>query len=94
VWSHDGFICVGEVYKNYLKMIFPKGASFGDIRACMLNLLIFNVLRLSCIGVRTISPDSGPRWPIPPFRLHAHVDYARVADDSFRMQNDEYEQTV
>ena len=27
VWSHDGFICTGEVYKNHVKMTFPKGAS-------------------------------------------------------------------
>ena len=26
VWSHDGFICTGEVYKNHVKMTFPKGA--------------------------------------------------------------------
>jgi hypothetical protein len=30
VWSHDGFICTGEVYKNHVKMTFPKGASLED----------------------------------------------------------------
>jgi hypothetical protein len=30
VWSHDGFICTGEVYKNHVKMTFPKGASLKD----------------------------------------------------------------
>jgi hypothetical protein len=30
VWSHDGLICTGEVYKNHVKMTFPKGASLED----------------------------------------------------------------
>jgi hypothetical protein len=30
VWSHDGLICTGEVYKNHVKMTFPKGASLEE----------------------------------------------------------------
>jgi hypothetical protein len=30
VWSHDGSICTGEVYKNVVKMTFFKGASLED----------------------------------------------------------------
>lgn len=30
VWSHDGLICTGEVYKSMVKMTFPKGASLDD----------------------------------------------------------------
>ncbi len=30
VWSHDGLICTGEVYKNAVKMTFPMGASLDD----------------------------------------------------------------
>jgi len=30
VWSHDGMICTGEVYKNAVKMTFAKGASLKD----------------------------------------------------------------
>lgn len=30
VWSHDGLICTGEVYKNAVKMTFPRGASLKD----------------------------------------------------------------
>jgi hypothetical protein len=30
VWSHDGLICTGEIYKNAVKMTFPKGASLKD----------------------------------------------------------------
>ena len=30
VWSHDGMICTGEVYKSAVKMTFAKGASLKD----------------------------------------------------------------
>ena len=30
VWEHDGMICTGETYKNYVKMTFAKGASLDD----------------------------------------------------------------
>jgi hypothetical protein len=30
VWSHDGMICTGETYKNYVKMTFAKGAALED----------------------------------------------------------------
>jgi hypothetical protein len=30
VWSHNGHLCTGEVYKNHVKMTFPKGASLED----------------------------------------------------------------
>jgi hypothetical protein len=30
VWYHDGMICTGETYKNYVKMTFAKGASLED----------------------------------------------------------------
>jgi hypothetical protein len=30
VWSHNGMICTGETYKNYVKMTFAKGASLPD----------------------------------------------------------------
>ncbi len=30
VWSHDGIICTGEVYKDKVKMTFAKGASLKD----------------------------------------------------------------
>jgi Domain of unknown function (DU1801) len=30
VWYHDGMICTGEVYKNQVKMTFPKGTSLQD----------------------------------------------------------------
>ncbi len=30
VWSHDGLICTGEVYKKAVKMTFAKGAFLKD----------------------------------------------------------------
>ncbi len=30
VWSHDGIICTGEVYKKAVKLTFAKGASLKD----------------------------------------------------------------
>ncbi len=30
VWSHDGIICTGEVYKAAVKMTFAKGAALAD----------------------------------------------------------------
>ena len=30
VWSHDGIICTGEVYKNAVKTTFARGASLRD----------------------------------------------------------------
>jgi hypothetical protein len=30
MWSHDGMICTGETYKDYVKVTFAKGASLED----------------------------------------------------------------
>ena len=30
VWSHDGIVCTGETYKNYVKVTFAKGAFLKD----------------------------------------------------------------
>jgi Uncharacterized conserved protein len=30
VWSHEGLICTGEVYKKVVKMTFAKGAALKD----------------------------------------------------------------
>jgi hypothetical protein len=29
-WEHDGMICTGETYKNYVKFTFAKGAALDD----------------------------------------------------------------
>lgn len=30
VWSHDGIVCTGETYKQYVKLTFAQGASLPD----------------------------------------------------------------
>lgn len=30
VWSHDGIVCTGETYKEYVKLTFAQGASLPD----------------------------------------------------------------
>ncbi len=30
VWEHDGIICTGETYKDYVKTTFARGASLAD----------------------------------------------------------------
>ncbi len=30
VWYHKGMVCTGEIYKDVVKMTFPKGASLDD----------------------------------------------------------------
>jgi hypothetical protein len=30
LWSHDGMVCTGETYKQYVKLTFAKGASLPD----------------------------------------------------------------
>jgi hypothetical protein len=30
VWEHEGMICTGETYKEYVKLTFAKGASLED----------------------------------------------------------------
>ena len=30
VWEHDGIICTGETYKDYVKLTFARGAALED----------------------------------------------------------------
>lgn len=30
VWSHDGILCIGEIYKNHLRLTFAKGPYLED----------------------------------------------------------------
>jgi len=45
VWSHDGIICTGEVYKNVVKTTFAKGASLEDPSGLFNSSLEGNVRR-------------------------------------------------
>ena len=44
-WEHDGIICTGETYKNYVKMTFAKGASLEDPSGLFNSSLEGNVRR-------------------------------------------------
>ena len=30
VWEHNGILCTGETYKDYVKLTFPRGAALAD----------------------------------------------------------------
>ncbi len=30
MWSHDGIVCTGESYKQYVKLTFARGAAISD----------------------------------------------------------------
>lgn len=45
VWSHDGMICTGEVYKTVVKLTFAKGASLNDSAGLFNSSLDGNVRR-------------------------------------------------
>ena len=45
IWSHDGIICTGESYKNYIKLTFAKGASLKDPTGLFNSSLEGNVRR-------------------------------------------------
>jgi hypothetical protein len=45
VWSHDGGICTGEVYKSVVKLTFFKGASLEDPSSLFNSSLEGNVRR-------------------------------------------------
>jgi hypothetical protein len=45
VWSHDGIICTGELYKKVVKLSFPRGASLPDPAGLFNSSLTGNVRR-------------------------------------------------
>jgi len=45
VWSRDGIICTGEVYKSAVKMTFAKGAALEDPKGLFNSSLEGNVRR-------------------------------------------------
>jgi hypothetical protein len=44
-WEHDGIICTGETYKEYVKLTFAKGASLADPAGLFNSSLDGNVRR-------------------------------------------------
>jgi len=45
VWSHDGIICTGEVYKDHVKFTFARGASLKDVSGLFNSSLEGNLRR-------------------------------------------------
>ena len=45
VWEHDGMICTGETYKDYVKVTFAKGASLDDPKGLFNSSLDGNTRR-------------------------------------------------
>jgi hypothetical protein len=45
VWEHDGIICTGETYKEWVKITFAKGASLKDPTKLFNSSLDGNVRR-------------------------------------------------
>ncbi|MGH9103593.1 MAG: DUF1801 domain-containing protein [Acidimicrobiales bacterium] len=45
VWSDDGMICTGEVYKDHVKLTFAKGASLPDPKGLFNSSLGGNLRR-------------------------------------------------
>jgi hypothetical protein len=50
VWSHDGGICTGEIYKDKVKLTFFKGASLEDPAKLFNSSLDGNARRAIDIG--------------------------------------------
>ena len=58
VWSHDGIICTGEAYKQFVKLTFAKGAFLADPHHLFNAGLTGNVRR--AIDLREEDEIDGP----------------------------------
>ena len=45
IWSHDGIVCTGEIYKSIVKLTFAKGAALEDPKKLFNSSLGGNVRR-------------------------------------------------
>ena len=45
VWSHDGIICLGDTFKNAVRLTFPKGAQMKDPKKLFNTRLESNTVR-------------------------------------------------
>lgn len=52
VWSHNGIVCMAEIWKDNIKLLFPKGALLDDPKK------LFNA-RLNSSQVRAIEFHDG-----------------------------------
>jgi hypothetical protein len=60
VWSHDGVVCTGEHYKQWVKFTFAKGASLKDPKKLFNASLEGNARR--AIDVREGETLDGPAF--------------------------------
>ena len=60
VWSHDGIVCTGEIYKQTVKLTFAKGAFLADPRHLFNAGLTGNVRR--AIDLRAEDEVDGPSF--------------------------------
>lgn len=58
VWSHQGILCTGEVYKKAVKLTFPKGASLDD-PAKLFNSSLEGKVRRALDITEDAQPDEG-----------------------------------
>lgn len=58
VWSHQGILCTGEVYKKAVKLTFPKGASLDD-PAKLFNSSLEGKVRRALDITEDTQPDEG-----------------------------------
>jgi hypothetical protein len=61
VWSHDGIVCTGETYKQYVKLTFAKGAALKDPKKLFNSSLEGNTRR--ALDIR-----EGDKLDAPAFR--------------------------
>lgn len=45
VWEHDGILCTGETYRNYVKLTFANGAALPDLASLFNASLTGNTRR-------------------------------------------------
>ena len=60
VWSHDGIVCTGEIYKQTVKLTFAKGAFLADPHRLFNSGLTGNVRR--AIDIRAEDEVDGAKF--------------------------------
>ena len=76
VWEHDGIICTGETYKDYVKLTFAKGAALEDPSGLFNASLDGNVRR--AIDIREGATIDGKAFKVL-FRAAATLNAERAA---------------
>ena len=61
VWSHNGILCIGETYKNHVRVTFAAGASLKDTKGLFNSSLEGNAFRAIVIHEGDEIDDEGFR---------------------------------